>query len=154
MCSLFFLFIFFLMILVCFVGFLAHWLPLLSLQKTADSFIPVQFSHSVVSDSLGSHGLQYAKLPCPSPTHVHCVSDAIQPSCVILFSSPSIFPSIRAFSRELVLCIRWPRYWSFSFSISASAEYSGLSSFKVDWLDLLEVQGTLKSLLQHHSSKA
>ena len=67
---------------------------------------------------------------------------------------PSIFPSIRVFSNELVLCIRWPKYWSFSFSISPSKEYSGLIAFKIDWLDFLAVQGTLKSLLQHHSSKA
>ena len=67
---------------------------------------------------------------------------------------PSIFPSIRVFSNELVLPIRWPKYWSFSFSISPSNEYSGLISFSMDWLDLLAVQGTLKSLLQHHSSKA
>ena len=67
---------------------------------------------------------------------------------------PSIFPSIRVFSIESVLCIRWPKYWSFGFSISPSNEYSGLISFRIDWLDLLAVQGTLKSLLQHHSSKA
>ena len=67
---------------------------------------------------------------------------------------PSIFPSIRVFSNELALCIRWPNYWSFSFNISLSNEYSGLISFRMDWLDLLAVQGTLKSLLQHHSSKA
>ena len=67
---------------------------------------------------------------------------------------PSIFPSIRVFSNESALCIRWPKYWSFSFSISLSSEYSGLISFSIDWLDLLAVQGTLKSLLQHHSSKA
>ena len=67
---------------------------------------------------------------------------------------PSIFPSIRVFSSESVLCIRWPNYWSFSFSISPSNEYAGLISFSMDWLDLLAVQGTLKSLLQHHSSKA
>ena len=66
---------------------------------------------------------------------------------------PSIFPSIRVFSSESVLCIRWPVYWSFSFNISPSSEYSGLTSFRMDWLDLLAVQGTLKSLLQHHSSK-
>ena len=66
---------------------------------------------------------------------------------------PSIFPSIRVFSNELTLHIRWPRYWSFSFTISPSNEYSGLISFRIDWLDLLAVQGTLKSLLQHHSSK-
>ena len=67
---------------------------------------------------------------------------------------PSIFPSIRVFSNETVLCIRWPKYWSFSFSISHSNEYAGLISFRMDWLDFLAVQGTLKSLLQHHSSKA
>ena len=67
---------------------------------------------------------------------------------------PSIFPSIRVFSNESVVCIRWPKYWSFSFSISRSSRYLGLISFRMDWLDLLAVQGTLKSLLQHHSSKA
>ena len=74
--------------------------------------------------------------------------------CPPLLLSPSIFPSIRVFSSESVLCIRWPKYWSFSFSISPSNEYSELISFRIDWLDLLAVQGTLKSLLQHHSSKA
>ena len=74
--------------------------------------------------------------------------------CCPLFLLPSIFPSNRAFSNESVLHIRWPKYWSFSFSISSSNEYSGLISFSMDWLDLLAVQGTLKSLLQHHSSKA
>ena len=73
--------------------------------------------------------------------------------CRPLFLPPSIFPSIRVFSSESVLCIRWPQYWSFNFSISPSNEYSGLISFMMDWLDLLTVQGTLKSLLQHHSSK-
>ena len=74
--------------------------------------------------------------------------------CHLLFLPPSILPSIRVFSNESVLCIRWPKYWSFSFSISPSNEYSGLISFRMDWLDLLAVQGTRKSLLQHHSSKA
>ena len=74
--------------------------------------------------------------------------------CRPLLLSPSIFPSIRVFASKLVLHIRWPNYWSFSFSISPSSEYSGLISFRMDWLDLLAVQGTLKSLLQHHSSKA
>ena len=74
--------------------------------------------------------------------------------CRPLLFSPSIFPSIRIFSNESVLHIRWPKYWSFSFTISSSNEYSGLISFRMDWLDLLVVQGTLKSLLQHHSSKA
>ena len=74
--------------------------------------------------------------------------------CRPLLLPPSIFPSIRVFSNELVLHVRWPKNWSFSFSISPSNEYSGLISFRMDWLDLLAVQGTLKSLLQHHSSKA
>ena len=75
-------------------------------------------------------------------------------SCRPLLVPPSIFPSMRVFSNESVLSIRWPKYWSFSFKISPSNEYSGLIYFRIDWLDLLEVQGTLKSLLQHHSSKA
>ena len=74
--------------------------------------------------------------------------------CHPLCFPPSIFPSIRVFSNESALCIRWPKYWSFSFSIHPSNEYSGLISFRMDWLDRLAVQGTLKSLLQHHSSKA
>ena len=74
--------------------------------------------------------------------------------CHPLLLQPSIFLSIRVFSNESALCIRWPKHWSFSFNISASSEYSGLISFRMDWLDLLAVQGTLKSLLQHHSSKA
>ena len=74
--------------------------------------------------------------------------------CCPLLLLPSIYPSIRVFSNESFLCIRWPKYWSFSFSINPSNEYSGLISFRMDWLDLLAVQGTFKSLLQHHSSKA
>ena len=74
--------------------------------------------------------------------------------CHPLLLLPSVFPSIKVFSSESALCIRWPKYWSFSFSISPSNEYSGLISFRTDWFDLLAVQGTLKSLLQHHSSKA
>ena len=89
-------------------------------------------------------------------THVHRVTDPS--NCLILCHPllllPSIFPSIRVFSNESVLPIRWPKYWSFSFSISPSNEYSALISFRMDWWDLLAVQGTLKSLLQHHSSKA
>ena len=89
-------------------------------------------------------------------THGHRVGDAIQPSSPLspLLLLSSIFPSIRVFSNELVLCIRWPKYWSFSFSISPSNEYSGLISFRMEWFDLLAVQSTHKSLLQHHSSKA
>ena len=89
-------------------------------------------------------------------THVHQVSDAIQSSHPLLSPSPPafIFPSIRVFSNESVLPIRWPKYWSFSFSISPSKEHPELISFRMNWLDLLAVQGTLKILLQHHSSKA
>ena len=91
-------------------------------------------------------------------THVHRVDGAIQPSHPLilyhpLLLLPSIFPSIRVFSNESALRIRWPKYWSFSFSISPSNEHPGLISFRMDWLDLLAVQGMLKSLLQHHSSK-
>ena len=93
---------------------------------------------------------QFSKL---AQTHVHRGSDAIQPSRPLSSPSPaSVFPSIRVFSNESVLCIRWPTYWSFS--ISPCSEYSGLISFRMDWLDLLAVQGTPKSLLQHHSSEA
>ena len=95
-------------------------------------------------------------LPEFAQTHVYWVGDAIQPSQPLLSPSlpPSIFPSIRVFSNESAVCIRWPKYWTFSFNISPYSEYSGLISFRMDWLDLLAVQGTLKSLLQHHSSKA
>ena len=96
------------------------------------------------------------QLPEPPQTHVHQASDAIQPShplCPLLLPA-SIFPSIRVISNESALHIRWPKYWSFSFNISPSNEYSELISFRKDWLDLLAVQGTLKCLLQHHSSKA
>ena len=88
--------------------------------------------------------------------HVHWVSDAFQLSHPLssLLLLPSIFTSIRVFTNDSTLRIRWPKYWSFSFSISSSREYSGLTSFKIDWLDLLAVQGTLKTLLQYHSSKA
>ena len=88
-------------------------------------------------------------------THVLWVSNVIQPSPLLLsLLLPSIFPRIRVFSNESFIHIRWPKYWSFSFSISPSSEYSGLISFRIDWLDLLAVQWTLKSILQHHSSKA
>ena len=95
------------------------------------------------------------QLPELTQTHVHRVGDAIQPSHPLSSSSPppSTFPSIRVFSNESLLLIRWPKYRSFSFNIRPSNEYSGLISFRMDCLDLLAVQGTLKSLLQHHSSK-
>ena len=109
-------------------------------------------------NSLRPHGLQYAQLPCPRSFLKLMSFMLVTPSnhlilCRPLFL-PSILPSIRVFSNESVLRIRWPKYWSFSFNISPSNEYSGLISFRMDWLDLLAVQGTLKSLLQHHSSKA
>ena len=115
----------------------------------------VQFSRSVVSDSLQPHGCLpvHNQLPEFTQTHIHWVSDAIQPSHP-LSSLPSIFPSIRVFSNVLAFHISWPKYWSFSFNISPSNEYSGLISFRTDWFDLLAVQGTLKNLLQHHNLKA
>ena len=119
----------------------------------------VQFRHSVGSDSLRPHRLQYTRLPCPSSTPGAYTSwcpsspwyNATISSCHPLLLLPSIFSSIRIFSNESVLCIRWPKYCSFS--ISPSSEYSGLISLRMDWLDLLAVQETLKSLLQHHISK-
>ena len=121
----------------------------------------VQFSCSVVSNSLRPRGLQHTGLPVHhqlpefTQTHVHCVGDAIQPSHPL--SSPS-YPALNLSQHhglfsESALHIRWPKYWSFSFNISPSSEYSGLISFRMDWFDLLALQGTLKSLLQHHSSK-
>ena len=117
-----------------------------------------------MSNSLQPHGLQHTRPPCPSPTPgVYSNScpliESVMPSnhlilCRPLLLPPSIFPSIRVFSNESVLPIRWPKCWSFSFSISPSNEYSGLISFRIDWFDPLAVQGTHKSLLQHHSSKA
>ena len=96
------------------------------------------------------------QLPEPTQTHVHRVGDAIQLSHPLSSLSPPTFnlSQRQGFSNELILCIRWPEYWSFSFRISPSNEYSGLISFRIDWLDLLAVQRTLKNLLQHHSSKA
>ena len=131
-------------------------------------FSSVQFSCSAMSDSLQPHEPQHARPPCPSATpRVHpnpCPPkpmsiELAMPSshlilCRPLLLLPSIFPSIRVFFNESALCIRWPKYWSFSFNISPSNEHPGLISFRMDCLDLLAVQGTLKSLLQHHSSKA
>ena len=115
----------------------------------------IQFSHSFMSDSLWPHELQHARPPCSSPTpRVHPNSCPLSQwrhptnsSPVVPFSSPSIFPSISVFSNESALHIRWPKYWTFSFNISPSNEHPGLISFRMDWLDLLAVQGTLKSLL-------
>ena len=120
-----------------------------------------QFSYTVMSDSLRPHELQHARPPCLSPTpgvhpnSCHRVDDAIQPSHPLSSPSPpaqSLPASV--FSNESTVLMRWPKYWSFSLSISRSSEHPGLVSCRMDWLDLLGVQGTLKSLLQHHSSKA
>ena len=116
--------------------------------KREYKFNSVKFSCSVMSDSLQPCGLQHTRPPCPWPTPNHLIL------CHPLLLPPSIFPSIRVFSNESVLHIWRPKYWSFSYNISPSNEYSGVISFRMDWLDLLAVQGTLKSLLQHHSSKA
>ena len=123
----------------------------------------VQFSHSVMSDSLWppwTAALQASLSINNSQSLLKLMSiESVMPSNHLILCHPlllpaSIFPSIRVFSNESVLCISWPKYWSFSFSISPSNEYSGLISFRMDWMALFAVQGTLKSLLQHHSSKA
>ena len=123
------------------------------------AFSSVQSSHSVMSDSFQPHRLQHVRLPCLSPnprdaqTLVHQVGDAIQPSHPLLSPSPPAFNLSQ--HQGLFQWVRsWPKYWSFSFSISPSYEHSRLISFRMDWLYLLAVQGTLKSLLQHHSSEA
>ena len=126
------------------------------LVVVVQSFSSIQFSHSAVSESLWSATVSIIN----SQSSLKLMSiESVMPSnhfilCYPLFLPHSIFPSIRVFSNESVLHITWPKYWSFSFSISPSNEYSGLISFRMDWFDLLTVQGTLKSLLQHHSSKA
>ena len=115
-----------------------------------------------MSDSLQPHEWQHARPPCHhqlpefTQTHVCRVGDAIQPSHPLSspFLLPPIFLSIRVFSNESALCIRWPKYWSFSLNINPFNEQPGLISFRMDWLDLLALQGTLKSLPQNHSSKA
>ena len=116
----------------------------------------VQFSRKVMSDSLRPHGLQHTMPPCQSPTPRACSNSStklVMPSnhlilCCPLLLLPPIPPSIRVFSNESVLRIRWPKYWSFG--ISPFSEYSGLTSFRIDWFAFLAVQGTLRSLLQHH----
>ena len=128
------------------------------LNKVSVQFSSVAQSCLILGDSMdcSTPGFPvHHQLPELTQTHIQL----IMPSnhlilCHHVFLLPSIFPSIRVLSSESVLRIRWPKYWSFSFSISPSNEYSGLISFQMDWLDLLAVQGTLRSLLQHHSSKA
>ena len=109
-----------------------------------------------MSDSLWPHELQHARPPCPSPKPMSTES-VMSSNHLILYRPllllPSMFPSIRVFCNESALCVRWPKYWSFSFNINPSSEYSGWISFKIHWLDPLAVQGALKSLLQSHSLK-
>ena len=121
----------------------------------------IQFSCSVMSNSvtpwIAAHQASLSITNSRSLPKPMCIVSVIPSSHLLrrpLLLLTAIFPSIRVFSNESALCFRWPKYWSFSFSISPSNEYSGLISFRVDWLDLLAVQGTLKSLLQHHTSKA
>ena len=125
-------------------------------------FSSVQFSHSVLSDSLKLHELQHTRPSCPSPTPgVHSLTsiESVMLSshfilCRPLLLLPLIHPRIRVFSNESTVCMRWQKYWSFRFSIIPSKEIPVLISCRMDWLDLLAIQGTLKSLLQHHSSEA
>ena len=150
--------------LILFKNFLPYFPPLFSsnlfsaiYNSKRDS---VQFSCSVVSNSLQPHELEHTRPLCYSQSPPKLMSiELVMPSnhlilCRPLLLLPPIPPSIRVFSNESALHIRWPEYWSFSFNISPSNEHPGLISFRMDWLDLLAVQGTLKSLLQHHSSKA
>ena len=133
-----------------------------SLEKFKTIQYQYQFSRSVVSDSLQPHEPQHTRSPCPSqlPESTKPMSiESVMPSnhlilCHPLLLLPSIFLGIRIFSNESALLMRWQKYWSFSFNISPSNEYSRLTSFRMDWFDLLAAQGTLKSLLQYHSSKA
>ena len=132
------------------------------LEWVAISNYSVQFSYSVMSDALRPHELQHTRPPCPPPTPgVHSNSRPLSRWCHpaisssgVLFSSCHQSLPAWVFSNESTLSMRWPKYWSFSFSIVPSKEHPALISFRMDWLDLLVVQGTLKSLLQHHSSKA
>ena len=127
-----------------------------SVTKDKQRHLLLLFSHSVASDSMQPHGLQCTRLPCPSLTpracSYSCPLESVSPSnhlilCRPLLLLPSIFPSIRIFSNVSVFCIQWPQYWSFS--ISPSSEYSRLIFFRINWFDLLAVQGTFRSLLQH-----
>ena len=131
--------------------------------ETERTFSSVQFSCSVVSDSLQPHESQHARPPCAitnSRSSLKLMSiESVMQSNHLIFCRPLLLlspipPSIRVFSNESTLPMMWPKYWSFSFSISSSNEHPGLIYFRMDWLDLFAVQGTLKSLLQHHSSKA
>ena len=144
-----------------FISSLPSWI-LFSMRQWAKHQYQYQFSGSVMSDSLQPHGLQHTRPPCPSPTPRVCSNSCplslwchptILSSFIPFSSRLQSFPA-SVFSSESALRIRWPQYWSFSRSITPSYEYSGLISFMMDWLNLLAVQGTLKSLRQQLSSKA
>ena len=147
-------------IYICLFGIFFKWRNF-PVQSCGNS---VQFSCSVMSDSLWPHGLQHTRPPCLSIINYWSLLKlmtiiSVMPSNHLivhhpLLLPPSIFPGIRVFSNESVLHIKWPKYWTFSFSISLTNEYSRIISFRMDWLDLLELHRTLKSLFQHHSSKA
>ena len=136
----------------CFLG-ISDLLDKISSLSHSIQFSSVQFSCSVMSHSLRPHGLQHARASLSitnSQSLLKLMSiESMMPSNHLIFCHSlllaSIFPSIRVFPNESILCIRWPKYWSFSFSITPSNEYSGWISFRIDWFDLLEVQGTLKS---------
>ena len=136
-----------------------HWMQC---DDQMHLFLKVLFSCSVMSDSLWPQGLSMPGLPVPphlpkcAQVHVHCIGDAIQPSHPLTPSSPSSLnlSQHQGVSPKSAVRVRWPKYWSFSFSICRSNEYSGLISLKIEWFDLLAVQGTFRSLLQHHSSKS
>ena len=135
-----------------FFSFLVYW------HFNTSAIRSDQISHSVMSDSLRPHELQHTRPPCPTPTqtYFHRVREPSSHHILFrpLFFLPPIPPSIRYFYNESTPCMRWRNYWSFSFSISPSNEHPVLISFRMDWLDLIAVQGTLKTLLQQHSSKA
>ena len=131
-------------------NFKENWKPLGILRNS--QFSSVQFSRLVMCNSLRPHGLQHARLLCPSPTR-EAYSNSVMPSNHLILCHPfssclQSFPAAGSFAMSR-LCIKWPKYWSFS--ISTFSEYSGLISFRIDWIDLLAVQETLKSLLQHHN---
>ena len=131
-------------------------------DKSGIKIASIQFSHSVGSDSATPWtAARQVSLSITNSWSILTLMSikSVMPSnhlilCCSLLLLPSIFPRIRVFSNESALCMRWPKYWSFSFNISLFSEYPGLISFRMDWLDLLAIQGTLKSLLQHHSSKS
>ena len=144
------------------IGYLGSAVVLMIKMKHTYLFTQHSSVNSVMSDSLRPHEFQHARSSCPSPTpgvhptHLHLVGNPIQPSHPLHppLLLPPIPSSIRVSSNESTLRMKWPKCWSVSFSISSSREHPWLMSFRMDWLDLLAVQGTLKSLLQHHSSKA